>query len=333
MKNKSIPNKMIELKGMLNQVTSAIPSNSNIYYFDYPVHGNVGDLLIWKGTERFFKENQINVMKRYSHHQVIRKMETEEMCNIPKDVSIVCHGGGNFGDLYTEHQRLRKLLVKNYTENRIVVLPQTIHYENKEQMNRDFQLFSQHKDFHLFVRDIKSYNLAKMYIKNVYLCPDMAHSLYPIKSNQNKNNSTLYFIRNDKEKVNSHNLIISEKYYKFDWNLLYSNLDKKLLSTFRMLHSSTKFNKTKFQKLLTLLWLIYTNHIIKKAVILYNKNENIITSRLHGHILACLMNKKNQLLDNSYGKNSSYYECWTTGAEDTYLYEEIIIENVHQPAK
>ena len=36
----------------------------------------------------------------------------------------------------------------------------------------------------------------------------------------------------------------------------------------------------------------------------------MVTSRLHGHILASLLGVSNTLLDNSYEKNSAYFDCW-----------------------
>ena len=36
----------------------------------------------------------------------------------------------------------------------------------------------------------------------------------------------------------------------------------------------------------------------------------VISDRLHGHILATLMQIPNILIDNSYGKLSSFYDTW-----------------------
>ena len=57
---------MEELKGHLRQILKVIPPRTEIYYLDYPVHSNGGDLLIMKGTEAFFRDNDIHVRARYS---------------------------------------------------------------------------------------------------------------------------------------------------------------------------------------------------------------------------------------------------------------------------
>ena len=36
----------------------------------------------------------------------------------------------------------------------------------------------------------------------------------------------------------------------------------------------------------------------------------VVSNRLHGHILACLLGLPNLLFDNSYGKCSDYFHTW-----------------------
>ena len=38
--------------------------------------------------------------------------------------------------------------------------------------------------------------------------------------------------------------------------------------------------------------------------------DTVFTDRLHGMIFAALLNRKFEILDNSYGKPSNYKECW-----------------------
>ncbi|WP_434756657.1 polysaccharide pyruvyl transferase family protein [Paenibacillus amylolyticus] len=59
------------------------------------------------------------------------------------------------------------------------------------------------------------------------------------------------------------------------------------------------------------IWMKYSDYLVHKAVRCFSDYRMIHTSRLHGHILSCLMAKPNLLIDNSYGKNSGYYRIWT----------------------
>ena len=43
----------------------------------------------------------------------------------------------------------------------------------------------------------------------------------------------------------------------------------------------------------------------------FSRYSHVTSSRLHAHILSTLMGIPNTLIDNSYGKNSSYFEAWT----------------------
>lgn len=304
---------MFKTNTNLSIIKQAIPKNSKIYYFDYPVYINIGDMLIWKGTEHFFKENKIQVLKRFSLNLVEYMInKKDKRMNIPKDIIIVCQGGGNFGDLYSRHQDLRILLAREFKDNRIVILPQTIFYENNNRMQQELTLLGEHKDLHLYVRDKNSYKIAERYLKNVYLCQDMAHALViNPKESKRKKNRTLLFLRTDKENKYS-NVSMKGSYENFDWPLLLTKLDWKIFNLFNWAHNSYKILKFIPANILTGLWYIYVNYLISKAINLFKSYDLVITSRLHGHILACLMGKENIVIDNSYGKNLNYYECWTS---------------------
>ncbi|MFZ3579514.1 hypothetical protein [Virgibacillus sp. DJP39] len=103
---------------------------------------------------------------------------------------------------------------------------------------------------------------------------------------------------------------------------LFNKQDWRIVSFFGKAHNSFRLNKYLPPNLLAGIWAIYTSHLIKKAVRLFSKYETVITSRLHGHLLACLMDKNNKIIDNSYGKNSNYFKCWTESTANTSLLEE-----------
>jgi len=60
----------------------------------------------------------------------------------------------------------------------------------------------------------------------------------------------------------------------------------------------------------TILWLKYVQYITDYIVSKVAKFDSIHTSRLHGFILANLLNKEVHLIDNSYGKNKRYFQTW-----------------------
>jgi pyruvyl transferase EpsO len=59
------------------------------------------------------------------------------------------------------------------------------------------------------------------------------------------------------------------------------------------------------------LWIWYANRLVADAIRMFARHNLVVTDRLHGHILAALMDMPTLVLDNSYGKNSRYAAVWT----------------------
>ncbi|MDF2650548.1 MAG: exopolysaccharide biosynthesis protein [Paenibacillus sp.] len=287
---------MQKLKDELMNILNVIPEGSKIHYLDYPVHGNIGDLLIYKGTEQFFSDNKIKIMGQYSYHSFPGKL------SIPTDHIIVCHGGGNLGDLYLPHQNFREKIVEQYPNHRIVILPQTVYFEQRNREEQARKIFNQHRHLYIFVRDKKSLSRLVGFTSKKFVSPDMAHQLWPIQVKRSPLKKTLYLLRKDKEKNNALRLDNSQDI--MDWSTLLSEAEKSSIK--KMISDHNNKSPAAAQS-----WSLLKNNLIEKAVSVYSQYDEITTSRLHGHILACLMNKKNTLLDNSYGKNSAYFQTWT----------------------
>ncbi|HIF0789857.1 TPA: hypothetical protein ACXYQI_005243 [Klebsiella pneumoniae] len=80
------------LKNKLNEILPFIKDKNEVIFLDYPVYLNVGDLLIYHGTENFFKENNINVKLRRSNARYSVK-EIEKYLN-PNTVILMQGGAG-----------------------------------------------------------------------------------------------------------------------------------------------------------------------------------------------------------------------------------------------
>lgn len=305
---------MDELKNRLRLILNVIPPGSNVYYIDYPVYSNGGDLLIMKGTEAFFKENGIRVRARYS------AFDFPDGLSVPKDHIIVLQGGGNFGDLYPVHQKLRERVVAGYPKHRIVILPQTIHYKDVREFDRTADILNRHRDVHLYVRDTLSLDMARDKFRrcNVYLSPDMAHQLWPIRGGSEPERELLRFMRTDIEKTaGQERLTDGRAGDDLDWATLYSRTEQRSIRVFgdvlRISRGKLPMGK---------IWSKYSDRLVSKAVDRFALYRTVQTSRLHGHILSCLMDKPNVLFDNAYGKNGRYYRTWTQGIASAKLAAE-----------
>ena len=307
----SLSSVMESLKKRLTVIAELIPQGASVVYLDYPVHENIGDLLIMLGTEQFFRDYKIRVVYRASikdFHRLPRKW-------LGADTVILCHGGGNLGDLYKPHQDLRERVIKKHIHNRIIMLPQTIHFSDPKQFALSAQIMRRHPDLHIFVRDEVSYRLARdnNIGDNVYLSPDMAHQLWPhlaVPDTGTYAARTLFLIRDDLEKNTVPDEVNAERAHFVDWGDLVGWGDRVAVKGFIWAHRLNGYMGNWFP--IRKVWCTYVDALVGRATSLYRQHETVTTSRLHGHILACLMAKPSVLLDNSYGKNSAYFNAWTS---------------------
>ena len=269
-----------------------------VHLLDIPVYGNVGDLLILKGTEKFLRDNKVNVVQVASIYNFSDKINADDV--------LVFQGGGNFGDLYPLHQMHRESLIAKYRNNRVIVLPQSIFFESQIAFDKCASALRLHSDLHLLVRDEDSLKSASQMTEHYYLMPDMAHQLYSPKVKPESSGKHLLFQRLDKE--SSVGEVKQIWHTKTDWDLLIAN-ELKTIDLFRRL--LRKSAKLKMDWLVMRIWLAYKNMLISKAEKLFLKHDFIITDRLHGHIFASLLNTPNCVIDNSYGKNLNYVKAWT----------------------
>ena len=316
---------LISLKQELGKIVELI-NKEDAFYFDYPMHLNVGDLLIYAGTEAFFKEYNINIRLR----RCLQTFDINEVKkNITKNTTIICHGGGNLGDLYPLLQKLREELVINFPNSRIILLPQTGYFSNQNEMKKSAAIFSAHKDCHLFARDLPTLELLKNFSDKVILCPDMAHQLYgefPLKNKvESLEKNKLYFLRKDIEasqlEKNIESTLSASAVVK-DWDdivtsndIMYARIYSKLARISNISHLSI------FKDKINDLWYKHTLNIIERARNEFMKYDLVVTSRLHGHIFSCLLGIPNQVCDNSYGKNLGYYNQWTKDIDYAEKYQ------------
>ncbi|TCP90101.1 pyruvyl transferase EpsO [Cricetibacter osteomyelitidis] len=316
---------LLSLQQQLKAIADLINDKNDVLYFDYPLHLNVGDLLIYAGTEQFFKDYQINVRLR----RALQAFDIQEAAKyIEPKTTILCHGGGNFGSLYPSIHKLREDLVTHFPNNRIIVLPQTAYFANEADMQQSAKIFVQHKDCHLFARDSKTYEIMQNFSDKVQLSPDMAHQLYgtlPQKSAKSAVENTLYFLRKDieassLEKTIQSQLISLENVKDWEDILLPSDMKIELWCS-RISRIANKFKLGWLKDRINNFWYQHSLKVIERCQNVFLSYDQVITSRLHGHIFSCLLGLPNQVCDNSYGKNSGYFNQWTKNIYYTKRYE------------
>lgn len=301
------------LKTKLSVIDNVVPRGSRIIYLDIPLHLNVGDLLIYKGTEQFFKQQKYKVLARYTDKASLQFIHKTK--SLPSDVVIVLHGGGNFGDLYPHHQLLREEVIKKFPNNKVVFMPQTVHFKSLDRMEQSANVINKHKNLTIFCRDTRSYQILKdNFCDNVILCPDMAHSLwgvFPVQAGKDILRDTLWMIRKDIEETNLASLEGLPNSSAFeDWEDICTDKDRSYMRfMFRLERVNSLLGLNLFP--VVSMWGRYTDELVYRVNRYFMSHKQVVTSRMHGHILCCLLGVNTKLLDNSYGKNSTYFDAWT----------------------
>jgi pyruvyl transferase EpsO len=292
----------LNLKGQIIEALSCHLANKKVIFIDYPIHLNIGDMLIHQGAERLFNAVGANIIGRFSQRNIKRLYELD----ISKDTVLALHGGGNFGDLYPAHQMLREDVIKRFKQNPIIVLPQSVHFSSTEKLAEALKPYIQHPNIKVFVRDLPSYDLLQQYISKdkVQLSPDLATMLIgDLPWQQTQGKQTLHFRRKDIETTED-----SRNHGGFDWIDLLDQKDKFIYQG--LLKLARIENKLKLNLHLDKLWIKFSDSLIQKAVNHYLSYQLIDTDRLHGMILGLLMGLPVRMRDNSYKKLARYADCW-----------------------
>ena len=313
--------KILQLK---NKIISELKDEigSKVMLLDCPYHGNIGDILIWEGESDFFKITNKKILCQHS-------LFTYNFPDIPKDVTICLHGGGNFGDLYRAAQDFRIDVIKRYPNNKIVIFPQSVFYDNKNLIKKDAIEFSKHNNLIICARDKKSFILLQTNFVGccIKLVPDMAFCIDTFKfRNYEKNNElnkSVYFKRLDKEFSEHENNFLNSLEHR-DWK----PFEKKRHWSFvlmrigyKSLHVKNKHIKKCISLALDNIMTKYAKAwLIQSGINTLQPFKNIYTTRLHAMILGVLMDKSIYGIDGKTSKVSDFYNTWLADCDKVELF-------------
>lgn len=322
-----------KIENLKNIVRKALNQHidGDFVLLDVPNHSNIGDTLILEGELKYLKE--LNQKCLYTSN-----IFTFDSAKIPKHAIILLHGGGNFGDVWSVNQKYRNQIIKDFPNNKIIIFPQTLHYNDEQNAINDSILYKTHPNLIICARDKISFETAKKYFTNnmIYMLPDMAFfNDFSEYISTKKAKKTLFLERMDKELGN---VVLLQKELKKlqenekkievkDWPGFYKKgtLQQKAgdLYNFFEIMGSKILLKSPFKFLVNdahgLRGKGYKERRIRKGIKFINQYDVIYSTRLHGFILAVLLNKKIFIFDNSYGKNKNFYETWLKDFDNVKL--------------
>lgn len=292
---------------LADALEAIVPPQSIVAYVDYPLYRNIGDLMIWLGTERWMTESGLQVLGRWH-------IGNFRFPRLRSEVAIVLQGGGNFGDLYA-HQSFREEVVRRYPRNRIVFLPQTMYFARAAHIETAARILNGHTQLHLMLRDRNSFERAQsvFYSATCHLAPDMAVFLHPIHTTLRlaprlDPERAIYLLRQDRERSAADDAVaVPHESWAGDW-LDLMGWHRLLLRAWQAvgLMPGAGIAHVWFAQR----WYAAARNAVRHCADGVNGADRVVTSRLHGHILASLLGVHNALLDSRHGKNSSYFDCW-----------------------
>ncbi len=316
--------KLLNFRSKISDVIAPLITG-NIHLTNLPFHANMGDGLIWRGTEDLIASTGKKVLTRSSFLSFqFNKINSQDI--------IILNGGGSFGDVWPVIMDFFINVIKKYPENRIILLPQSAWYDNLTEISKHSDILSAHRDLHLIARDKYSFDLFSNHFSsnNIYLTPDMAFAINPNRlrkwQNLDKKSGVLYLKRIDKEWNPATQIFIKNSVVS-DWPTLTSPtyIEKCYFS----LLNRTMFSIGHSIVSDSLYWpwvelsarLMILNRFLDRGAEFLSDFKYIVTTRLHVLILATLLGIETKYIDNTTKKLSAYANTWLSDFKNITPYE------------
>jgi pyruvyl transferase EpsO len=313
--------KVTALHALINDGLSPLVGSHPCAYVHLPYFPNIGDVLIWEGTEQFIAENQLHCLFRNSELTYFRRP-------LPADAVLLMHGGGSFGDVWRNGQEFRLKVLRDYPDNPVIILPQTVYYADPALLKQDVAALQHRKNLTICARDEVSYKLLNTHfgMHRILLLPDMAFCIDTAKlarvAAHTSTGRTLFLMRSDHELAADSSGVLQPlmngSVEVHDW----PDMEHRpyYMRLFSLLNRACHRMGNKCVPLAD----DYANRIIrpmlvKSGVRFLQQYDTIYTTRLHVAILSTLLHRPFTLLDNNYGKNSSLYQTWLSDMEGGIL--------------
>jgi exopolysaccharide biosynthesis predicted pyruvyltransferase EpsI len=284
---------------------------------DYPRGPNVGDHAIWLGQKAFLRDAGMDVVfecdrNSFSSRAVDRSLKGGG--------SLLLHGGGNIGDIW-DSQHLREEIIARLPNHRIIQLPQSIHFNERANLERAKRVFNEHSGLVLLLRDRHSLDFARQHFDAPSeLCPDMAFWLGHIDRPTEPNTDILWLSRTDVESATGVRPPISNESVRVtDWLSESPGTSWPLPTHLRVRAAQYAIQLPRFvsrvvsppNSALSACYDFLSRERLKRGLQLLSGARIVVTDRLHGHILCQLLGIPHVLMDNSYGKINAFWETWT----------------------
>ena len=267
-----------KVKKMFARVCSdinTIEKENIIWYFCAPEHNNLGDLAQRMCIENWCKENYSNFRVIEIPSAVVNRFNKKMLDLMKKYLKeehvIIFQSGYTMTDGHPD-DKVRLTILNEFYKNRVLIFPQTILYENNNNMLSMYETLKKCERLLLLTRDQLSYDYASQNFKgiNIELFPDIVTTLIGKKVYSQERNGIALCVRND-----------GEKYYSYGEISALENDLRKI--------SSVNVTDTNDRELID----INSNSIqtaVWKKIDTFANYKLMITDRYHGTIFSLMSN-------------------------------------------
>ena len=298
---------LAELKATTRRVLTEVMAGGSrdVVFLDAPVHRNLGDSVIWAGTLNYLRELGFRVRMTSDAY----RFRDSDLHRMPGNSQIVLHGGGNLGDLYSIHEDFRRHIVTTFPNRRIIVMPQSIHFERDSRMADSYRDYRHGSALTILLREGRSLETAhgRMPDLDVVHCPDAALGL-DVRAVPHRRGRPIVLARVDGEIADPDRTFARRA---TDWTgtglngQAYGVVSRALgASDRRMERVPQRCRNATADAAYAMMRALNVSAAVRQL----GDARWIATNRLHGHILAALMGIPHFVSDNSYGKVSAIFQ-------------------------
>ncbi|WVW79652.1 hypothetical protein I302_101621 [Kwoniella bestiolae CBS 10118] len=165
---------------LLSSYAESLSGVTHVALLDAPWHHNSGDSAIWLGEVALLEALGIEIRYVCQHDDYSVPELEAALADIPSSqTAILLHGGGNFGDIWGGHQKLRNQILTDLPNRKIRHFPQTFEFNlNKpsDLLRESLRAYQGHPNVEIVARDSESLRFFRETFTDVpvKLTPDVA---------------------------------------------------------------------------------------------------------------------------------------------------------------
>ena len=233
-------------------------------------HSNIGDAAITFGeyefVRKYFSDYKLIEISTYEFSDSLQYLENI----INSDDLIFLQGGGNLGNKFKSEENVRRTVIENFPNNKIIILPQTIYFTDDNELEISKRIYNNHKNLTIFTRGHISLEFAKKNFSNAQ-CYESLDSALNLNFNFGYSRNGIMCCLRDLTDESG----LDKKTYEEIFKIIKS-FDKDYSFTNNLWTSDIKKDQRNF--------------VVYEQLKNFAKHKLVVTDRLHGLIFSLITN-------------------------------------------